>query len=95
MLLVEENHVRTKSNTSEGQMLYTHSMEEQGTAEQEEVDLAKDEMDEVRFMKTTPNFGNNTETIEEHSEEGGATMPVQAKKARSNMDVAGKIGHHE
>ena len=76
-------------------MLYTYSMEEQGTEEQEEVYLGKDETDEVRLMKTTPNFRNNTETREEHSEEGGATMPVQTKKARSNMDVAGKIGHHE
>ena len=30
MLLVEENHVRTRSNSSEGHMLYTHSNEGRG-----------------------------------------------------------------
>ena len=37
----------------------------------EEANSAKDEADEVRPMKTTPNFAKKVETIEEHLEEWG------------------------
>ena len=63
--------------------------EEEHGAEQE-VDSAKDETEqEVQPMKTTPNFGKKMETTEEHSEEGEATMPVEADKTtQSNSDIA-------
>ena len=52
--------------------------EEEDTAEQA-ADSAKDEADEVQPMKTTPNFGKKMETTDEHSEEGGATMPIECE----------------
>ena len=58
--------------------------------EQEYVDSAKDEIDEVRPMKTTPNFGKKAATIKECSEEGRAFMSVQADKTQLNADIATK-----
>ena len=55
-------------------------MEEEDATEQE-ANSAKDEADEVRPMKTTPNFSKKTETREERSEQGGVSMPVQADKS--------------
>ena len=72
--LVEENHVRTT---------------EEDTDEQE-ADSSKDEADEVRPMKTTPNFGKKAEIIEEHSKERGVSMSVQATKTPPNADIAAK-----
>ena len=71
MLLVEENHVRTRSNASEDYMLYS----EEEYADKQEVDSAKDKVAEVRLMKTTPNFDKNAEIIEERSEEEGVSIP--------------------
>ena len=42
-------------------------------------------------MKTTPNFGKKTETTEEHSEEGGASILVQGDKTTQlNVDIVAK-----
>ena len=43
-------------------------MEDEDVTVQEEANLEKDELDEVRPMKTTLNFDKKTETTEEHSE---------------------------
>ena len=67
--------------------------EEEDAAMQEEADSAKDtadEADKARFTKTTHNYGNKMEAIEEPSEEGGATIPVRVDKTRSNADIAEK-----
>ena len=66
---------------------------EEDVAVQEEANSAKDaadEADKVRPTTTTPNFDNKMETIEEPSEEGGATNPVRADKPQSNADIAAK-----
>ena len=65
-------------------------MEVEDVVEQEYVDSAKDEIDEVRPMKTTPNFGKKAATIKECSEEGRAFMSVQADKTQLNADIATK-----
>ena len=57
----------------------------------EKMDLAKDEADEVRSMKSTPNFGKKTETTRERSEEGGASMLIQGDNTQSNADIKGKL----
>ena len=54
----------------------THIRTEEEDAAEKEADSSKDEVDEVRLMITTPNFGNKTEAIEEPSEEGGASIPI-------------------
>ena len=41
-------------------------------------------------MKTTPKFGNKTETNEEPSKEGVTSIPARAKKPLSNADIAAK-----
>ena len=61
MLLVKEKHVRTRRNTSEAHMLYTHSNGGRGRG------WAKHKADEVRPTKTTPNFSRKMEAIEEPS----------------------------
>ena len=63
--------------------------EEEDPAEQK-ADSAKDEANEVRPIKTTPDFGKREEIIEERSEEGGVSMPVQADKTQPNADIAEK-----
>ena len=65
MLLVQENHIQTKSNTSKGHLCSTHiRTEEENMVEQERVNSAKDKADEVELMKTTANYDNKTKTIE-------------------------------
>ena len=69
----------------------THTQtEEEDAVKQEEADLAKDEADELQRIETTPNFGKKMETTWKRLEEGRTSMPVQAYKTQSNMDIARK-----
>ena len=65
----------------------THIQTEEEDADEQEADSTNYEADKVRLTKTTPNFGHKTEAIEEPSEEGGASIPVQADKIRPNADI--------
>ena len=58
MLLVEENHVRTRSNVSEG-TCSTRTRTKEEDVDKRQADSAKNKADEVRPTKTTPNFGRN------------------------------------
>ena len=56
--------------------------------DEREADSAKDKADEVRPMKTTPNFGRKMGAIAEPSEEGGASILTRADKTQPNADIA-------
>ena len=69
MLLVEENHVQTKTNMSEGQCSSRIRMVDEDEVEAEEVDSTYP-------TKGTQNFGYKKEAMEEPSQEGGASTPA-------------------
>ena len=82
MLLVEENHVRTKGNTSDDQMLYTSldGGRGRGATMEEGVNQVKAKTAKGSPMNTTSTGKTSQPRGEERLEEGGAIMPVQAVK---------------
>ena len=82
------HHGLAQGATRRKATFYTHIRTEEEDADEREADSAKEEADEVRITKTTPNFGRKTEAIEEPSEEGGAFIPVRADKTRPNANIA-------
>ena len=60
---------------------------EEDDANEREADSAKDKADDVRLMKTTPNFGRKTGAIAEPSKEGGVFIPSRADKMQPNADI--------
>ena len=61
---------------------------EEEDADEREANSAKDKAEEIRPMKTTPNFGHKKEAIEEPSEEGGVSILARADKTQPNADIA-------
>ena len=61
-------------------------------AKQEEANLAKDEADEVRSMKSTPNFSKKMKITKEHIQKKGE-LPYRSNPTKQLN--CGKIGQRE
>ena len=87
MLLVEENHVGTRSNASEGHMLYTHSNGGRGRGQ------ARGRFGQGQGGRG-PTYDNNSQFRPQNgsqrgtSQEGGVSTPARVVKTQSNADIA-------
>ena len=88
MLLVEENHVRTRSNASEGHMLYTHSNGGRGQFGQGRGGRGLTYENNSQFQQEN---GNPRGTFGRR----GSFHAGPSRQNSTECGYCGKIGHHE